>query len=99
MVIKSEFISFNSPNHFSFPKQQSTTATRRKSECVKVVEKMEKEREERRTKLQDMKKKVKLLTSSLILYGLCFLYITMSLRFLPVRYMDPLEAMDCFVSY
>merc|ERR1719391_765741 len=36
---------------------QSTTATRRKSECVKAVEKMEKEREERRTKLQDMKKR------------------------------------------
>lgn len=38
-------------------KNQSATAPRRKSECVKAVEKMEKEREERRTKLQDMKKK------------------------------------------
>jgi len=41
----------------SMLKNQSTTAPRRKSECVKAVEKMEKEREERRTKLQDMKKK------------------------------------------
>jgi len=44
-------------NRVSMLKNQSTTATRRKSECVKAVEKMEKEREERRTKLQDMKKK------------------------------------------
>jgi len=41
----------------SMLKNQSTTATRRKSECVKAVEKMEKDREERRNKLQDMKKK------------------------------------------
>lgn len=38
-------------------KQQSTTSTRRKSECVKAVEKMEKERDERRQRLQDIKKK------------------------------------------